>query len=278
MRGMRGIGLVLVDERRRRVGVLVDVVGGADQAVGAGEVGGARQHHELLAGIGHLVAGAGNAVRTDRDQRIVRQQRDEHRAAAALGDQVEAVVEELAEEGEPAVERRRQAGVRRDVGDEQVAGRRRRPAGTPRCSAGIAGWRDRPAGPDRNPDWGPSVDRLIQIADRPASPPAAPRSAAGLLAVWSEIRLLIMRGAQSTTLTPNTGPGTVLAYVVVIVSPATPGFGSKIVPSTLTVTVWNNGVADAREHLVGGAERAPVRAPSCCRSRRPRASRTPDAD
>ena len=102
MRGMRGVGLVLVDERRRRVGVFVQVIRRADQAVGAGKVGGPRQHHELQAGIGDLVAGAGNAVRAHRDQRIVRLQRDEHRAAAALGHQVEAVVEELAEEGEPA--------------------------------------------------------------------------------------------------------------------------------------------------------------------------------
>ena len=50
----------------------------------------------------------------------------------------------------------------------------------------------------------------------------------------SEIRLEIVRGAVSTTM-PD---GLVLAYDVVIVSPATPGCASKIVPSTLTVTVW----------------------------------------
>src|SRR5215813_12939308 len=33
MRGMRGVGLVLVDERRGLVGVVVDVVGGAQDAV-----------------------------------------------------------------------------------------------------------------------------------------------------------------------------------------------------------------------------------------------------
>ena len=42
MRGMRRIGLVLIDERRRRVGVFVDVVDGADQAVRTGKVGGPR--------------------------------------------------------------------------------------------------------------------------------------------------------------------------------------------------------------------------------------------
>ena len=53
-------------------------------------------------------------------ERIVRQQRNEHGAVAALGDEVEAVVEELAEQCEPGVERRRQALVRRDVGDLDV--------------------------------------------------------------------------------------------------------------------------------------------------------------
>ena len=46
-------------------------------------------------------------------------QRDEDRAVAALGDEVEAVVEELAEEREPGVERRRQARVRRHVREEE---------------------------------------------------------------------------------------------------------------------------------------------------------------
>ena len=52
------------------------------------------------------------------EQRIVRAQRDEHRAAA-LGHEVQPVIEELAEEHEHQVERRRQAEVRRDVRDEQ---------------------------------------------------------------------------------------------------------------------------------------------------------------
>ena len=47
VRGMRGVGLVLVDERSGRVVVLVDVVGGAEDAVRAGLVGGPRQHHEV---------------------------------------------------------------------------------------------------------------------------------------------------------------------------------------------------------------------------------------
>ncbi len=48
-------------------------------------------------------------------ERIIRLQRNEHRAAAALGDEVEAVIEELAEQREPRVERRRQALVGRRV-------------------------------------------------------------------------------------------------------------------------------------------------------------------
>src|SRR5262245_61344028 len=44
----------------------------------------------------------------------------------------------------------------------------------------------------------------------------------------------MVRGAVSTTM-PF---GLVLAYEVSIVSPATPGWRSKMVPSTLTVTVW----------------------------------------
>ena len=53
-------------------------------------------------------------------ERIVRLQRNEDRAAAALVDEVEAVIEELAEQREPGVERRRQAFVRRDVGQVDV--------------------------------------------------------------------------------------------------------------------------------------------------------------
>ena len=50
MRRMRRIGLVLIDERRGRVLVLVDVVGGAQHAVRTGPIGGPRQHHEAEVG------------------------------------------------------------------------------------------------------------------------------------------------------------------------------------------------------------------------------------
>ena len=53
-------------------------------------------------------------------QRIVRLQRNEHRAAAALVDEVEAMIEELAEEGEPPVEWRGEPGIRRHVVDLEV--------------------------------------------------------------------------------------------------------------------------------------------------------------
>ena len=53
-------------------------------------------------------------------ERIVRLQRDEDGAAAALVDEIEAVIEELAEQREPGVERGRQAFVRRDVGEMDV--------------------------------------------------------------------------------------------------------------------------------------------------------------
>ncbi|MNC03018.1 hypothetical protein D3C75_504090 [compost metagenome] len=84
----------------------MDVVGGAEDAIRPWQVGGPRQHHEV-----------GRAARNE--QRIVRLQRDEHRAAAALGHQVEAVVEELTEEGHPRVERRGQTHVRRLVRHEK---------------------------------------------------------------------------------------------------------------------------------------------------------------
>src|SRR5262245_30285183 len=53
------------------------------------------------------------------DKRVIGLQRNEDRAVAALGDEVEAVIEELAEEREPGIERRREAHVRRLVRDEE---------------------------------------------------------------------------------------------------------------------------------------------------------------
>ena len=53
-------------------------------------------------------------------ERIVRLQRNEHGAAAALVHEVEAVIEELAEQREPRVERRREAHIGRGVGQMNV--------------------------------------------------------------------------------------------------------------------------------------------------------------
>ncbi len=97
VRGIRSVGLILVNERRRRVDVLVDVVGRSDNAVGPRQhcrIGGARQQHEV-----------GRAALNVKG--IVRQQRDEYRARTALRDEVEPVIEELAEERHPRVEGRR---------------------------------------------------------------------------------------------------------------------------------------------------------------------------
>ena len=108
MRRVRRISLALVDERRGLVDVCVDVVRGAQHPVGSGLVLRARLHHEVRRAARHV-------------QRIIRRQRNVDRAVGAvLADQVEAMIEELAEEREEAVGGRRQAGVRGDVGDEQA--------------------------------------------------------------------------------------------------------------------------------------------------------------
>jgi hypothetical protein len=53
------------------------------------------------------------------NQRVVGLQRDVDRAVAALGDEVEAMVEELAEERHPRVERRGQARIRSHVVEQE---------------------------------------------------------------------------------------------------------------------------------------------------------------
>ncbi|MNJ60476.1 hypothetical protein D3C77_562110 [compost metagenome] len=103
MRGVRAVGLALVDERRGGVGLAI--VGSTHHIIGAGGAHGARQHHEVR--------------RAFHEQRVVRLQRDEHEVGAALGDQVQTVVEELTEEGHPGVEASGQADVGRHVGDEE---------------------------------------------------------------------------------------------------------------------------------------------------------------
>ncbi|OGB18873.1 MAG: hypothetical protein A3B67_15700 [Burkholderiales bacterium RIFCSPHIGHO2_02_FULL_66_10] len=102
VRRVRAVGLVLVDERRGGVGVFVDVVGRAQGAIRTGQIGGAGHHHEVGAATLDI-------------QRVIGLQRDEHRAAAALGHQGKTVVKKLAEEGHPSIEGRRQALVGRGV-------------------------------------------------------------------------------------------------------------------------------------------------------------------
>ncbi|MCY1299697.1 hypothetical protein D9M70_492360 [compost metagenome] len=108
VRGMRGVGLVLVDEGRGLVVLRVHVVGGTENAVHTRQdlgVDSAGDHHELQRRVGQLVACSGDAVRTVGDKRIVRLQRNEDRAVLTLLHQVEAVVEELPEERHPGIER-----------------------------------------------------------------------------------------------------------------------------------------------------------------------------
>ena len=100
---------------RRRRAVL-------QHAVGTGLVLCPREHHEALAR-GNLVTGSGLAVGAERDERIVGTQRYEH-GAAALDGLVDAVIEELAEEREERVVRRREADVRRHVRNEERLVRR----------------------------------------------------------------------------------------------------------------------------------------------------------
>ncbi|MCY1219729.1 hypothetical protein D9M72_317150 [compost metagenome] len=106
VRGVRAVGLVLVDEGRGGIGVLVNIVFRAQDAIRPGLVGGPGQDQEI--------GRAGRVV-----QRIIRHQRNENGTAVTFGDQVQTVVEELAEEGEPGVERRGKSLIRRGVGDEE---------------------------------------------------------------------------------------------------------------------------------------------------------------
>ena len=117
VRWMRGIGLVLVDKRRGGVHRLVRGVVGSLIHGGIGVV----KQYSVRAGARHLRGPrhnheVGRAARNE--EWIIGQQRNEDRAITALGREIEAVVEKLAEEGEPRIEGRRQAYVRGDVGNK----------------------------------------------------------------------------------------------------------------------------------------------------------------
>ena len=122
VRGVRRVGLALVDERRvgvwssgrrRRCGSMPS---GPGRIVAAGQ-----GHEPQLGGRSSPLPRMWSGPAT---QRVVGLQRHEDGAVAAVGDLVEAVVEELAEDREQRVERRRQADVGRDVRDEERLVRR----------------------------------------------------------------------------------------------------------------------------------------------------------
>ena len=111
MGGVGGVGLVLVDPGGGAVVVIADVIGGAGHPIGPGVKLGHRgpgQCHEIGGTARHI-------------QGVIRGQRDEHAALASLADQIEAMVEELAEDRHPGVERRRKTRIRSHVGHEQGA-------------------------------------------------------------------------------------------------------------------------------------------------------------
>ncbi len=113
VRGMRGVSLILIDERCGRVLIFMDIVGALvdwrggivnKNAIRTRQHRCPRQHHEI-------------GGRARNVQRIVRLQWNEDRAGVALRYEIEAVIEELAEEGHPGIERSRDAEVRRHVRD-----------------------------------------------------------------------------------------------------------------------------------------------------------------
>ena len=107
VRGMRGVCLVLIDERCRLIDVFVDIVGRFEHPIRPGLIGRPRQHHE--------VGPAAVLVKW-----VVGLQRDGHRSAPALVDEIQSMIEELTEECEPLIERRR-SGIRPLVRNNAVA-------------------------------------------------------------------------------------------------------------------------------------------------------------
>ena len=107
VRGMRGVGLVLVYPRRGFVHVLADVIRSAQDTIGARLVRGACQHHKV----------GGRAFDI---KRVVGLQRDVDRAAATFADQVKPVVKELAKQRHPAVIGGRKPFVGGNIGQQYV--------------------------------------------------------------------------------------------------------------------------------------------------------------
>ena len=129
--------------------------------LGAVECRGAGHRHEAQV-CRQVIAIAEDAVGAG-DQGIVGLQRNIDRAVAALGDEIEAVIEELPEQCHPAAVRRRQADIGRLVGDDGKVG-----VGDLDVHAGIddraggdrvlAGMRGQP-GVDRDRICEPGLDR-----------------------------------------------------------------------------------------------------------------------
>ena len=108
---MRGVSLILIDPGCGRVLKIVNIVGRVHEAVWAcgdgADIRRPRHHHEV-------------SVAARNVERIVRHQRDINRTIVAFGEEIEPMIEELAEHREPRVEWRGQAFVRRDVLNEQI--------------------------------------------------------------------------------------------------------------------------------------------------------------
>ena len=128
MRRVRGVGLALVDPGR--VGVRASWMSSAVPRMPSGP----GWFLPRVSTMNRRFAGARSSVLPRMwsgpgDQRVVILQRDEDRAAA-LDRLVDAMVEELAEQGEQRVVRRGEADVGRDVRDEQRLVGRRASGGT----------------------------------------------------------------------------------------------------------------------------------------------------
>ena len=111
MRRVGRVRLALIDERRVGVRRAAEPIGPRDDLA-------AVQGHEP-GPHGDLIAVASDAIGAKEDQRVVVLERHEDRSRTTVGDLVEAVIEELAEDREQRVERRRQADVGGYIRDEQ---------------------------------------------------------------------------------------------------------------------------------------------------------------
>src|SRR5262245_51442372 len=103
---MRGVGLVLIHKGRSGVLVVVNIIRCAQFAVRTGYHCCAGQRHEIGRTARHI-------------EWVIRLQRNEDRAGATLGHEIETMIEELAEESHPGVERGGYAEVRRHIRNKE---------------------------------------------------------------------------------------------------------------------------------------------------------------